>query len=513
MIGFALTLWGVACLSMLNHYLPDGGAETWKKAAALTLLMGVGVAFSAPTVPEWIAADDGFGISNPYATISSLGSRLVRQGRSRSGGWGILSACLATLLAITGPLELRERRHPSGRKDKQLLFRLMVFSVLFGSGVSWFITIQSMSQETFLILLVTSLSCMVVSFFGTVTCVLGFFLELQNFDEVDQMAKVWVGSFAIFSLITGTSALFLSDPSVHAFGAGGWLSTYLSVSCGVTFALSCVLRLRPANNQASRGLGNLSCITSYLLAIIVLYGRYGVAGLDQAFDVTTIMGMPASVFGTFLIAPILLALEGEASGDRRSRVSRISATNAKQPKKTMGVTLTKLSASNRFAPVVAGTFLVFFTATIYTILLRGSFLFPGSAAKSHVDVFSNVFGKKTDFLATMAEKSVSHSEALVMSARLAGSGLWTSSNPLGPLIHLGGLVAAAPSAFLLVSQLWSAAQVPKAQVILALPLNSIPLLLCRGTPTLRAAALLGVLGGLFQLLNLRNSDRRSHMRI
>ena len=77
MIGFALTLWGVACLSMLNHYLPDGGAETWKKAAALTLLMGVGVAFSAPTVPEWIAADDGFGITNPYATISSLGSRLV----------------------------------------------------------------------------------------------------------------------------------------------------------------------------------------------------------------------------------------------------------------------------------------------------------------------------------------------------------------------------------------------------------------------------------------------------
>jgi hypothetical protein len=388
----------------------------------------------------------------------------------------------------------------------------MLFSVMFGSGVSWFITIQSMSQENFLILMVTSLSCMVVSFFGTVTCVLGYFLELESFDEVDQMAKVWVGAFVIFGVITGVPTLVLSNLSTHAFGAGGWLSTYLAVSCCVTSALSWVLRLRPSKNQTSRGLGNLSCITSYVFAIIVLYGRFGVAGLDYAFDVTTIMGIPVSVFGTFLISPMLLALEGEVSNDRRSRVSRISTTNAKPPKKTMGLTLKNLSASNRLVPLIVGSLLVFFTATLYAIFLRGSFLFGSTVAKSHVDVFSNVFGKK-DALAAMAEKAISQSQALVVSARLAGSGLWTSDNILGPLIHLGGLAAAVPSAFLLVSQMWSGVNVPKAQVVFALPLNSFPLLLCRGIPSLRAAALIGFAGGIFQLIILQQSDRRSHMRI
>jgi hypothetical protein len=514
MAGFALTLWGISCLSMLNHYLPDGGAETWKKASALTLLMGVGIAFSAPTVPEWIAGDDGFGVSNPYASISSLGTRLVSQGRSRTGGWGLLSASLATLLAITGPLELRERRHPSGRKDQYLLLRLMVFSVLFGSGVSWFITIQSMSQENFLVLLVTALACMVVSFFGTVTCVLGFFLEVDNFEEVDQMAKVWVGAFSIFALITGAPTLVLSNLSMHAFGAGGWLSTYLSVSCCVTFALAMVLRMRPSKSQASRGLGNLSIITSYVFAIVILYGRFGVAGLDQAFDVTTILGMPASVFGTFIIAPMLLALEGEVSNERRSRVSRIGhTTNAKPPRKTIGLPLEKLSLSNRFAPLVMGTLIVFSTATLYAIFLRGSFLFGGAVATSHLDVFSKVVGKNTDTLAQMAQLSISHSQALVVSARMAGSGFWTSGNPLGPLLHLCGLAATVPSGFLLVSQMWSGSSVPKSQVVIALPLNSIPLLFCRGVPTIPVAAIIGTVGGLIQLLNLQRSDRRSHMRI
>jgi hypothetical protein len=209
---------------------------------------------------------------------------------------------------------------------------------------------------------------------------------------------------------------------------------------------------------------------------------------------------------------MLLALEGEVSNDRPSRVSRFSTNNAKPPKKTMGLTLKKLSASNRLVPLIVRSLLVFLTATLYAIFLRGSFLFGSTVAKSHVDVFSNVFGKK-DALAAMAEKAISQSQALVVSARLAGSGFWTSVNILGPLIHLGGLAAAVPSAFLLVSQMWSGANVPKAQVVFALPLNSFPLLLCRGIPSLRAASLIGFVGGIFQLIILQQSDRRSHMRI
>jgi len=511
MLGFSMTLWGISSLSMLNHYLPDGGAEIWKKASALTLLMGAGVAFSAPTVPEWIVGDDGFGVSNPYAAISSLGTRLVTQGRSRIGGWGILSASLATLLAVTGPLELRERRFPSGRKDKQLLLRLMIFSIMFGSGVSWFITMQSMSQESFVVLLVTALSCMVVSFFGTVTCVLGYFLELENFDEVEQMAKVLAGAFAIFGLLAAVPSLLSSSLRAHAFGAGGWFSTYLIVSCCVTSALSWVLRLRSSKNQSTTGLGNFSCVLSYTFAIIALYGRFGVAGLDQAFDITTIFGIPASVFGTILISPMLFALEGEDSHQSRSRVDRINSRNIKTTKQATSVLLKNLNASNRYAPLLICTLLVLYMATLYTIFLRGSFFFGSSVPKSHVDVFSSIFEKNS--LAAMAEKSISQSQALVVSARLAGSGFWTAGNFIGPLLHICGLAAAVPSAFLLIAQVWSGIVIPKAQVVFALPLNAVPLLLCKGIPSLRVASLVGLIGGVVQLIVLQQRDHRSHMRI
>jgi hypothetical protein len=55
MIGVALALWGISNLTMLNHYLPEGGGETWKKASALTLLMGlpVGGEFSQPRWPHF----------------------------------------------------------------------------------------------------------------------------------------------------------------------------------------------------------------------------------------------------------------------------------------------------------------------------------------------------------------------------------------------------------------------------------------------------------------------------
>jgi hypothetical protein len=233
-LGFAMSLWGLSCLSMVNHYLPDGGGEKWKKLSALTFLMGVGVALSAPTVPDWIGGARAKAAGNPYATISSVGTHLATNDRSRSGGWGLLSASLGTLLAVTGPLELQERRDASGRKDTLVLFRLMVFSLMFGCGVAWFVTMQSMSEEEFLTVIVTATACMAMAFFGTVSAVLGYFLELQNFDEASQVAKVWIGAFPIFGLIAGVSQF--ATESSHPFGMGGWLSTYLALCGGVTSA-------------------------------------------------------------------------------------------------------------------------------------------------------------------------------------------------------------------------------------------------------------------------------------
>jgi hypothetical protein len=94
-----------------------------------------------------------------------------------------------------------------------------------------------------------------------------------------------------------------------------------------------------------------------------------------------------------------------------------------------------------------------------------------------------------------------------------GSGFWTSDSLFGPLLHLGGIVAVLPTLYLLYQKRWQGQPVPASQITLALPLNAIPLLLCRGIPSLQAAALVAIVGGLMQVLNLKNADRQSKMRI
>ena len=49
-MGSAIFLWGLALLSMLNHYLPDRGGEAWKKLSALAFLW---VSGSSSPHPPW----------------------------------------------------------------------------------------------------------------------------------------------------------------------------------------------------------------------------------------------------------------------------------------------------------------------------------------------------------------------------------------------------------------------------------------------------------------------------
>lgn len=513
LLGSAIALWGLALLSMLNHYLPDGGGEAWKKLSALAFLMGVGIFFTAPTMGMSI----GTAAYNPYASMSSLGSQLILRSKSRTGGWGILSAGLAMLLALSGPLELKERRHASGRKDKHLLFRTMLFSLLFGGGVSWFITLQSMSESDWLFLILTLVASMSLAFLGTVAAVLGYFMEPDNFDEVEQIARGWLFGLVAFLPIAGIPQL-LRLGSSHPFGAGGWLSTYLSVGCltALSFALS--LRFRQGKDQRTRSLGNLATVCAWLSALVVLYGRFGVAGLDSNFALSTLAGVPSSVIGTVALAPILLALEGETTS--RSRGARAVISHKVTPSFAW-LALPQLTRINRWFPLFAGTVGVFLCASLYSILLRGSgiFSFYGvSAAWTHEDIFASEVGSlavsgQASNLSALAEFAISRNAALTTSARLAGSGFWTAASVFAPLMHLAGVAAMLPSLSLLFSQFWLGATVASSQVTFCLPLNAIPVLLCRGIPSLRAAAILIVSGAVMQLLLRRQSEQAFKMQI
>ena len=515
-IGLGVSLWGLSLLLMLNHYLPDGGGELWKKISALTFLMGIGIVISAPTVPDWVhVLKKARKAPSPFAALSSIGSQMIFGSRSRAGGWGLISASLATLLAITGPLELQERPDSSGKKDSFLLLRMMIFSIMFGCGVSWFITLQSMSEEAFLPFFVTAIACMAMSFFGTVAAVLGYFLDLENFDEVEAVVKVWARAFPVFAITAATSQL--AHQVAHPFGVGGWCSTYLSVCAFIAFIYTAILRSRPTKNALSRGIGNLSCVFSWICTIIVIFGKYGVAGLDAAFNVTTVAGMSATVICTVLASLILLLLEGESRpSGARSKVRQMGE-NSSPAKSSLGLNFTQLKGSNAVAPIITGIASVFVLASAYAILVRGcGEFFYGDGG--HQSIFHAVFGKvdrsnADSELAFLAERSSLQSQAVVVSAMLARSSFWMTTNPMGPLLYLGGTCATLPSLYLLVTYLWSGIKLPTSQVTLSTPLNVVPLVFCRGIPTLSAAASIGLAGGLIQLIALRRNKQKSLMTI
>ena len=471
--GLAATLWGLSMMSMLNHYLPDGGGDSWKKATALVFLMGIGLMVSAPTLPDWFFHRHKGKASvrstiNPYALLSSLGADLAKTGRSSAGGWGLVAAAFATLLAITGPLELRER---SGGRDDYHLARVMVFSLLFGCGVAWFVTLQSMSEEAFLPLFVTTAACMVMSFFGTVAAVIGNCLELDAMDEAIQVAQVWAVAFPIFAATSAMSELV--DNGTHLFGVGGWLSTYLVVCSSVTLGYTTVMRSRLTKSPATRGISNLSCIVSWVCAMVVLYGRYGVAGLDASLSVTSVVGIPAPVLGTFVLSLLLLGLEGESSSHggnntRRGRAARIVGKPKPPVTSKFGITFQSLNRSNSFVPLVlsiAGTFLL---ASIYAILIRGCGILE--VATDHKQLYDAIYqsnsGADQD-LATLAQQNIVHSKALLTSARLAASSFWTAPTLNGPLLQLGGLLATMPSLYGL---LWQQ-QTNGSLLLLTVPIN------------------------------------------
>ena len=520
-LGCALALWGVSTLYMLNNYFPDGGCELWKKSSALTLLMGVAIAFSAPTVPEWLMGENDLGISNSYARISSVGSRLATQGHNRTGGWGILSASLATLLAITGPFELRDRRHPSGRKDKSLFLRIMMFSIMFGCGISWFITILSMSQENSAALAITTLSCMVLSFFGTIACVVAYHVELDSFHEVMEMVAVCGGVFILFLIVTLVASLLITRDLGALFSHAGCVSTYLTIACCITLSFALALRSRSSKTQTSISMSNLSCIIGYVLAIITILGRFGVAGLDSELEVMVIMGMPASLFGIICVAPILLLLEGEGAAETRSRAPRTMGTGRSTD--MLGLSLKNLNGSNKFVPPLAATVISFYVVGLYTIFGRGAPLINLFLATSHfrfaagkadsLTAILKAFRKskdKKDILALLAEKATENSRAYSISSHLEESGFWTATSMSGPLLHTFGLLATIPSAYLLLSQSWYGVPAPRAQMLFALPLNIIPILACAGTPTIRALGVTLVLVGMVQSMRKGN---RSQMRL
>ena len=213
----------------------------------------------------------------------------------------------------------------------------------------------------------------------------------------------------------------------------------------------------------------------------------------------------ASVLGTMLCSPILLLLEGETSSGIGTRKTYLASSAQSRTKRLV---LPNLTRSNWFAPLLAGTVSVFLVTTCYAIFLHGcglskfSLLFGGAHltnSRDHIHGAGKATGiRALDDVATLAKKSVVHTRTMVAAVQLGNSGIWTSSNIAGPLMHFLGLVAVLPSLQYLVRHSCSGVAPSARKVLIALPLNVLAMAIGRGIPSLPALAVIGFIGGIIQ---------------
>jgi hypothetical protein len=332
------------------------------------------------------------------------------------------------------------------------------------------------------------------------------FLELSDFEEAEQVLKVWIGAFPVFM---GTAAASqLAKDAAHPFGVGGWLSTYLSV-CGVIALAVCMsLRARSTKNSKTIGISNSSCVLSWICFVIVLFGRYGVAGMDVSFELTTFFGIPASILGTIGVSLILLLLDGESSTSRggRKRISSTSQSGATT--NWMCLNLPQLKDSNKLAPTMTAIVIVLVSASLYSILIRGLWS-AATRERLYDSIYTNSAGAED--LATLAKQNLLHRQAVQTAAALAGASFWTAPSPMTPLLYLAGVAATLPSLYGFVLFLWGS--VTSGAWAVVVPFNLLPLVACRGLPPLFASAVLGALGGLYHAISMRGQQQQSNMRI
>jgi hypothetical protein len=289
------------------------------------------------------------------------------------------------------------------------------------------------------------------------------------------------------------------------------------VSSITSLAMALSIRSRQTKNHVTRACSNMMTILSWAFAIIIIYGRCGVAGVGADFEVQTIVGLPTSLVGTLLLAPLLLLLEGESNFARKT--SKYIGPSGHKSERLI-FSFPHLHRSNRWAPLFFASVSVLLTASLYSILLRGAWflsVFDEGMARNNNELLNALFreethGKAQDLAALAGENILLSNAALASSARLAGSSIWTATNFSRPILNLIGLLATLPSLRLLFIRAMKTQSTPLPQVTLALSFTIIPIVACQ-IPGLQVTGVMALFGGLYQVVGQRQADKESRMRI
>jgi hypothetical protein len=282
-LGYSLLIWGTSIYSMLHYHLPNGGAESWKKSALYSFIIGLSACFMAPTFSMIYNQDNTANLI--FASVSSMGS--VIQRHERKGLWGLIAAVLAVLLALTGSLNLR-KRNTSSTIDKLYFARFIIFSIVFGCGTSWFLIFHLIGDFTTFQTVVIVSSAMLISVMYTISSVLGYLVEERGFGDVIQMGKYSLTVASVSTLATAVFFRVSSNNTCESF------STLLPLWGVYSFLLATAIRSRRRKSTRTRALANLNFVFSWSVLTFAVYGYFGVASIGVSTNISYLLGKPVS---------------------------------------------------------------------------------------------------------------------------------------------------------------------------------------------------------------------------
>lgn len=278
--GYSLFTWGLSTLGVLRYCLPEGGLRGLRKAACAAFVLGSLLIIVGPGL--LLARERAH--TNSFYLVSS--SEISMQRREINGAWGLVSVMASLILCFFGYIDIpaKPRRHVGWAH---------VLSILFGSGLAWFLTNQLVEHMAQAELVFVSFSTSLIGYLQSYSTILIYNADSTSANSVINIA-LQNGFGSLMLLVIMVLVDFSIHGKVQGFRLGGGHTASLISFSTFLFILCIVTKL---NNKVKGGLNmlvNISSTVSWIVAITAVYSTFGLIGIGVQCNKKFVMGTPVS---------------------------------------------------------------------------------------------------------------------------------------------------------------------------------------------------------------------------
>jgi hypothetical protein len=289
--GYSIFSWGVTTLMVLRYSLPEGGLQGWRKIACAAFILGALLLIVGPITPF---AREGAN-RNSFYPLSRVG--IGRSKRDINGAWGLIAATISILLSFAGPLRLASSRGCKSNESTNTK-RAVIFSLLFGSGLSWFLTNQLVEDLTWREFVCVSLSTSLIGFLHTFSSILIYNVDGNNSERLIRTAHKSIATSFILVIFMILIDMFIHG-KIEGFRPGGGHSVNLITCSTFLSLLSFATKATKKQNRRLSQLVNTSSTISWLAAIVAIYSSFGLVGVGVRSSYRFVIGIPVSLILIF----------------------------------------------------------------------------------------------------------------------------------------------------------------------------------------------------------------------